>query len=48
LFNLGLCYQNGYGAQIDHFKALELYQEEVKFIFSWAMCNIGLMYLNGL
>ena len=46
-YNLGVCYDNGYGIQQDYKKAVYWYEKAAMQGIAIAQCNLGVCYYNG-
>ena len=45
--NLGYCYSQGEGTDVNKTKAFELYEKSANLGFCTAMCNVGNYYKKG-
>ena len=46
-YNLGVCYDNGYGVPMNKTKAVEWYQKAAEQGYAKAQCNLGSCYCEG-
>lgn len=48
MYNMGLCYENGWGLEKNNQKALEWYKKSAEGAYKPACCQLGRFYENGI